>query len=387
MIMKLHKVLLKQKTTTDCGVTALRMLLAYVHKDIAYLIVALPPQLDNFLAIQKTATKFGVTLKAYEVVEYSLLGNIKAPFIMQINYHGVKHFMVGHINNGKLYVNDPAGESYVILLKDAQKLFISNILVVNYVEEVQKVAKPHIHLPYGLFVWQTAFLLCLSIGFAFLDSGALGFVSYIMFTLGALIKIGERSALLRKIASFDIHYLKPELFQTEKNFKERFTAFQSAKSIILSYPLEVFTTITTLLLISVILMLNNILLLIICAFIIITTFIETALLNKKGIAAWSLQTNENALLTVPSAKRATYYTKLMSGTTAIAKKTVYQNIIMHFIIGVFIFCLMYFTDSYRLNFLFFYFFAFSYYYYELKKIFALVQKRSNYYRALNTIIN
>ncbi len=387
MIMKLHKVLLKQQTTHDCGVTALRMLLAYVHNDVGYLTLALPPQLDNFLAIQKTATKHGVTLKAYEVVKHGLLSNIKAPFIMQINGSGIKHFMVGHIKNGKLYVNDPAGEHYIILLKDAQKLFISNILVVNYVEEVAKVPKPHIRLPYGLFVWQTAFLLCLSIGFAFLDSRALGFVSYIMFTLAALIKIGERSVLVRKIASFDTHYLSPELFQTEKNFKARFTAFQNAKSVILSYPLEVFTTITTLLLISVILLLNNVLLLVICVFLVATTFIETAFLNKKGIVAWSLQTTENALLIVPSTKRATYYTKLVTGTTAIAKKAVYQNIIMHFIIGVFIFALMYFTDSYSLNFLLFYFFAFSYYYYELKKMVALVRKRSNYYRALNTIIN
>lgn len=385
--MKLKNVLLKQQGTSDCGVTSLRMLLAYVQHDINYLTIAMPDKLDNFLALSNVALKHGVELIGYNVSDKGALDNIKGPFIAQLSRGGTSHFVVAEIKGRKIHVNDPSGDYYVLPYVLGGKYFISNLLVVNYVEKMPRVAKPALPRNYLLIGFQILFLALITLGFLFLGDTRRDLLSYLAFTLAALIKILEQHALLASVGRFDKAYTLPFLARQTKDFKRDYQAFQQAKVTLMTHPLAIFNAITTVLFMSVLLILNNILLLIICALLIIVSFFMSKAETTKRINTWTLTKLEADLIKSNGDNRRKTYEKMMHKTENTAKLVVYRNIIIHFLLGVLIFVLMYFSETYSLNFFLFYFFGFAYYYRELQKLFTLVTNRATYYAAINTIMH
>lgn len=385
--MKLKNVLLTQQGNSDCGVTALRMLLAYVHQDVNYLTLKLPDKLDNFLAMSHVASKYGVELIGYNVSDKGALRTIKEPFIAQLSRGGTNHFVVAEIKGAKIYINDPSGDYYVLPYISGEKYFISNLLVVNYVEKLPRLPKIKMRPRYLSLSLQFIFLALISVGFLFLGSEQLDLISYIAFTLAALVKISEQHVLLQTMTKFDRQYTKAFLQRPSKDFKRDYERFQQAKVTFISEPLAIFNAITTVLFMSVLLILNNALLLIISLFLIVLSFFVTKEATTKRFKTWTLARLEADLVKSSANSRVMTYEAVMHKSAALAKVIVYQNIIIHFVLGVIIFVLMYFSDTYTLNFFLFYFFAFAYYYNELKKLFTLVTNRAKYYAAINTIMN
>ncbi|MGI6734962.1 MAG: cysteine peptidase family C39 domain-containing protein [Bacilli bacterium] len=383
--MKLIDVRLKQNQPYECGKTVLRMLLAFTHRDRRYLTLPLTGNFDNFLAITKQAQEYGVKLLGYKLSSIEELKEIKGPIVMHLSKEGVNHFVLAQVRKNKLHVADPSGEYYVLALKDIEKYFISNILVVNCVDKVEKPPLIKFKQRYNALVFNFLFLVFLLVGFAFLGHAKLDLISYVSFTVAAMFKIVEQQVIMRSLQKFDAFYIGPRLVRIDNNFKVHFESLQRAKQIVFSYPLHLWTATATIVLITIILVLNNYYFAIICILLILSAFIEVRMQSKGNNKTFTLEANLSSLAQKKGEKRVRLYAAIIADSTRIAKWRVYRSIIIHFSLGVLIFVLMYFTDVYSLNFLIFYFFGFSYYLYELKSLFNRALNQHHYYHAVNII--
>lgn len=384
--MTFKSVLLTQRDDKTCGEAVLRMLLAYVHKSHLYLTLPLSGNLDNMLALSKKAAEHGVTLEGrkYENIEDVL--EIKAPFIMQITRKGVNHFIFVKVKKKRLYINDPSGEFYILSPFDLQKYFTGNILVVNCVEKASLPQPTGMRVAKRPLVIHALFLLFIILGFAFLGVPNIDLLSYIFFTVAALLKIVEQQLIIIAFVDFDIHYIGPRLNTYKKDFAKNFLRLQEAKEKVFTYPLRLFSGLSTLTFITILLIINNLLLLIVALYLFVFALIETRTLRVNKYKEWQINTDHDNLLVVESTKREELYLKLIKDSSRLAKKHVYRNVIVHFSLGVLIIVLMYLSANFTLNFLTFYFFGFSYYYFELKKLFRLLFIKKDYYKALNDIL-
>ena len=384
--MTFKSVLLTQRDDKTCGEAILRMLLAYAHKSRLYLTLPLSGNLDNMLALSKKAKEFGVILEGRKYEKVEDIQEIKTPFIMQIAKKGVNHFLFIKVKKGKLYINDPSGEFYILSPLHLQKYFTGNILVVNCVEKVSLPPRTSMHAAKRPLVIHALFLLFIILGFAFLGVPDIDLLSYIFFTVAALLKIVEQQLIISAFVDFDIRYIGPKLNTYKKDFPKNFLRLQKAKEQTFTYPLRLFSGLSTLTFITILLIINNLLLLIVALYLFIFALIETRMLRVNKNKEWQINSNYDNLLVVESSKREELYLQLIKDSACLAKKHVYRNVIVHFSLGVLIIVLMYLSANFTLNFLTFYFFGFSYYYFELKKLFRLLFIKKDYYKALNDIL-
>lgn len=385
--MTFKSALLTQETNKTCGQAVLRMLLCYVYKDSTYLTLSLPAKLDTFLLIKKKAEDHGLKLEGRAYKSLSDTREIAGPFIMQLDKNGTPHFVLALYRKGKILINDPAGENYVLTPKNLEKYFTSNILVVNYVEKPVKQPKLTFKYKAWPLVLHTLFMLLIVLGFAFLGIANLDLLSYIFFTLAAISKVIEQQVIMKSFRAFDRQYVATKLAEKKTNFKNEFLALQKAKEVVFSYPLRLFNSLSTLILITLLLVINNYFLLAVALYLILFAIIDYRLAVIKKDSEWNLNTKLDNLMTIDPSKRVEKYEEIIVGSEKLAKKSVYRNIIVHFGLGILIILLMYFSNTFTLNFLVFYFFGFSYYYHELKKLFSLLFVKKDYYKAVNIITN
>ena len=383
--MNLIDVRLTQNNPHECGKAVLRMLLAITHRDKRYLTLPLSGNFDNFLSITKKAKEYGVELLGYKLDSIEEVKNVKVPFIMHLSKDDTNHFVLAEFKKGKLSIADPSGEFYVLSLKNIKKYFISNILVVNCVEKVENPPLVKFKQRYGALIFHSLFLIFLLIGFAFLGHASLDLISYVSFTLAAILKIIEQQVIMKNLQKFDDLYIAPRLVNIKDNFKYKFKVLQEAKTVVFSRPLLLFSAISSTLLITIILVLNNYYFVIISVLLMIVALIEVKRGIKGSAKTFELEVKLSSLAKENNEKRMRLYKEIINDSTHIAAWRVYRSIIIHFSLGVLIFVLMYFTAVYSLNFLIFYFFGFSYYLYELKKLFSLALNTHHYYSAINAI--
>ncbi len=385
--MRLKNVLLTQKDEKSCGEAVFKMLLAYIQQDYNYLTISLPTKFDNFLLMKKKGESLGLSLEGrrYENIEY--LKEVKGPFILQTSRNGVNHFLLGLITKDKIKINDPSGEYYVLSLKMLEKYFISNILVVNCVENVRK--PPPVKFKYSFMplLFHGLFLLFIILGFAFLGIPGIDLLSYIFFTLAGILKIIEQQIMMMSFQKFSKKYVMPKLEKINGNFKQKFYALHQAKEMVFGYPLKLFSSFSTILLITVLLVINNYFLLTIAFYLIIFALIDHQIKTYLKDRDYDLNIKMSDFMIINPLSRPAKYDEIINESVLIAKRYVYFDIIVHFGLGVLIILLMYFTNNFTLNFLTFYFFGFGYYYYELKKMFSLVFTKKDYYKAINIITN
>jgi len=385
--MTFKKVLLVQSGEKDCGKAVLRMLLAYVHNSSAFLTLPLNQNLNNMLAIKKVAAEHGVILEGRKYENPTNILKIKDPFIMQITRKGVPHFVLAKVKKGKLHINDPSGEFYVLTLKSLEKYFNGSLLVVNCVEKCNIPPKPRFKYTKKPLYIHGLFLLFIVLGFSFLGLPNIDLLSYIFFTLAAVLKIVEQQMIVTSFMSFDIFYISPKFNEYRYDFPKNFNALQKAKEKVFAYPLRQFTSFSTIIFISILLLINNILLFVVALYLIFFAFIDHYLTNRNGEKEWAINNSYDNLLTVAHTKREEHYKNLIKDSAKIAKRHIYRNVIVHFSLGVLIILLMYFSDTFTLNFLTFYFFGFAYYYFELKKLLSLLFTKKDYYQAINIILH
>ncbi|OQC10145.1 MAG: Peptidase C39 family protein [Tenericutes bacterium ADurb.Bin087] len=383
--MNLIDVRLTQTNPNECGKTVLRMLLAFTHRDKHYLTLPLSGNFDNFLAITKKAKEHGVELLGYKLDGIEEVKNVKGPFVMHLSKDDTNHFVLAEYKKGKLSIADPSGEFYVLSLKTIEKYFISNILVVNCVESVKSPPAIKFTKRYTALFFHTLFLALLLLGFAFLGHISLDLISYVSFTLAAIVKIVEQQVIMNDLQKFDTLYIAPRVAGIKENFTKKFEALQHAKQVIFSRPLQLFSAITSTLLITIILVLNNYYFVIISMLLIVVALLEVRSSIKGSSKTFNLEAKISNLAKEKGEGKITLYNDIISDSTNIAAWRVYRSIIIHFSLGVLIFVLMYFSDVYSLNFLIFYFFGFSYYLYELKKLFSLALNSHHYYSAVNVL--
>lgn len=384
--MKFESVLLTQSKTNDCGVTVLRMLLAFIYKNRRFLTTPISGNLDNLLTIKKKALEFGVRLEGFVVKEPDIILKIKGPFIAQIKRGAINHFVLCRVKGYVLEINDPSGDFYKLSLKKPLKYFISNILVVNCVENKPQLPKYSFKYKALPILFSGLFLVFIAFGFAFIGHPSLDLISYVSFTVAAIIKIWEERVIIHSFISFDLRYIQKSIIRS-KNIREDFSALQSAKEEVYSYPLRLFNTLITVISICALLILNNYFLAIICLFLLIFAYFEVKVSNTRKTKDWSLVTNLAYLESKVGLERGDLYQKIIVESAKIAKLHVYRKTIYSFTLGVMIFILMYFTKTYTLNYFVFYFFAFSYLFFEIKKLFTLYLVKKDYYKAINIINN
>ncbi len=385
--MRFTKVLLKQVNTQDCGKTALRMLLAYVHNSEHYLTLPVEGQSDNFLTIKKIAERDGVILTGKKITDITYTKELKQPFIAQTSEGGVNHFVLGLVKRGKLLINDPSGETYAFSLKKMLDLPFTNILIVDSFTKQAPLKPLKIIHRLSAFIWEVLFVLLIGLGFLFMGSEDLSLISYISFTLAAISKIIEQQVVIKSLTAFDELYIKPIITNQKEMSKKDFTALQTAKQVVISLPLQLFSRLLSVILITVILAYNNYYLLIICLLSIVGALFLTKVTLIKSPAEWKLKEVESKLFGKSPEARSENYTKVIEETNKLAKKQIYYTVIALFTLAAFIFLLMYVTKTFSLNYFLFYFFSFAFYFNELKKIFNLIEAKSSYYQGINIIFN
>lgn len=383
--MKLRRYLLKQTRNDDCGATALRMLLAKVHQSKAYLTMALPHKVDNFLLMKKVAASHGVEVTGYAVTNRQTLATVEGPFILQLKVKGTEHFVLAERRKTRVEINDPKGNHYYIPLKTLQKYFISNILVVNRVNFSHQLPRSPLRTPRRYFLISALFLLFVSIGVSLVGFSEYDYLSYMAFTLAAIFKIIEQAVLLNKFITFDLKTVGPKLKTLDKSFENAFLSLQKAKEVAFSYPLSLFASLTTLLLMSILLVLNQLYLVIIALFCVFAALFITLSTMTSGAEEWDLEFMIHKLYLLKDNHREGKYQKIILASKKIGQKRTYVSIVMTFLIAGNIILLMAFTNTYSLNYFIFYFFGFSYYFSEAKKLFALMINKSDYYQAINIL--
>lgn len=385
MHMKLRRYLLKQTRNDDCGATALRMLLAKVHQSKAYLTMALPHKVDNFLLMKKVAASHGVEVTGYAVTNRQTLATVEGPFILQLKVKGTEHFVLAERRKTRIEINDPKGNHYYIPLKTLQKYFISNILVVNRVNFSHQLPRSPLRTPRRYFLISALFLLFVSIGVSLVGFSEYDYLSYMAFTLAAIFKIIEQAVLLNKFITFDLKTVGPKLKTLDKSFENAFLSLQKAKKVAFSYPLSLFASLMTLLLMSILLVLNQLYLVIIALFCVFAALFITLSTMTSGAEEWDLEFLIHKLYLLKDNHREGEYQKIILASKKIGQKRTYVSIVMTFLIAGNIILLMAFTNTYSLNYFIFYFFGFSYYFTEAKKLFALMINKSDYYQAINIL--
>ncbi|MFA5485643.1 MAG: cysteine peptidase family C39 domain-containing protein [Bacilli bacterium] len=385
--MTFKQILLTQSKEKGCGKAVVRMLLSYTHKSRSFLTLPLNQDIGNMLAIKKVAAEYGVTLEGRKYENSADILKIKAPFIMQITRKGIPHFVLTKVKKGKLHINDPSGDFYVLSLKSVQKYFNGRLLVVNCVEKRNPPLKPKFKYTRKPLYIHGVFILFIVLGFSFLGLPHIDLLSYIFFTLAAVTKICEQQTIVASFTKFDVHYISPKLPLYKDDFSKTFMPLQKAKEKVFSYPLRQFTSFSTIIIISILLLINNVLLFIVALYLVFFAFIDHYVTNKNGEREWAISNSHDDLFTAEKTKRAALYNNLIKDSGKLAKRHIYRNVIVHFSLGVLIILLMYFSNTFTLNFLTFYFFGFAYYYYELKKLLSLLLTKKAYYQAINIILN
>lgn len=325
--MRFNKVLLKQENDKDCGKSALRMLLSYVHNSEYYLTLAVEGGSDNFLSIKKIAERHGVTLTGKKLTAVSEIKALKQPFIAQTSDGGVNHFVVGVIKGGKLLINDPSGESYSFVLKKLTKLLFTNILIVESFSREKALPARKIKYRTEAFVWEILFVALIGVGFLFMGSDDLTLISYISFTLAALAKIVEQQVMLKSLAQFDEAYIKPLIVAQKEMNKKDFVAIQNAKQIAFSLPIQLFSRLLSVLLVTIVLAYNNYYLLVICLLTIVGALFLTKTTLSKTAAEWDLKKVETKLFSKSNEVRADNYKQVTAETNKLAKKQIYYSVI------------------------------------------------------------
>lgn len=384
--MRMKKYLLTQNGQSDCGITAVRTLLAVTHKNEAYLTFQYKGKSDNFLSMQKILSANGVTTSGLNVEHIDQIKTIKKPFILQTRRGNLNHFVVCQLIKKKIEINDPCGENYLLPLKDYQKYLISNILVVDCVDATDKPLKLKLNIPRLPTLFSILFVVSLCIGFYFINNPRLDLISYIALILATLFKIIEEHSLMNSFLKFDKEYVSSKITTLDGNFKSEFSKLQNAKTVVFSFKFKILSHFIAVLLIAILFSLNNLLFLVLALTIFAIAFVELRGTKSNDKKRFALE-ETYIELEKNNAKTSDKYNLLIEKTTDLAKTNRFFAIIIYFWIALTTFLLMYFTTTYSLNFFIFMFFGFSYFYSEAKKLLNLVTNKANYYQAINKLIN
>lgn len=383
--MNYQKYLVKQQLADDCGRNAIRMLLALTHKDKAYLTLSVPQTCDNLAEMVRVGATWGLTLHGYRVDNYAEVSTLTTPFIVALQEHGVVHFVVAIMKKDNIHILDPSGDYYELPSTVFLNERVTHVLVVKSREKVAAPRKYKVKLGILPFLSEFFFVVSIIVGFLFLGHANLDLISYISFTSAALFKILTQEFLLRSLSRYDRAVIADKVKDISSDFRTRFTALISAKNTIFTRPLTLFSALLSVLLISTIFILNNLLYVSLIVFLILYAYVETRFTNVQRKDEFLLGRKISALEQTVQAERRKLYLAITQDSARLAKRHLYRGIIIHFVIAILIFVLMYFSDAYTLNYFIFSFFGFSYFLSEVKKVLRLATARGSYYEALNTI--
>lgn len=136
----------------DCGYASLKMLLChfYHQEDYLYLINPKDNGSYNFLELANEGKKWGVSLKGYQIDDYTKL---TFPCLALIKQKGMNHIiMVLNIKKKKVYLLDPSSKKKKMSLSTFLNIFTGYALMVDKFEKSSDYKEHYVYFPKYIFI-------------------------------------------------------------------------------------------------------------------------------------------------------------------------------------------------------------------------------------------
>lgn len=126
-----------QSSTTDCGFTCLKVLLANLNNDENYLLLENKKGTRySFLDLINIGNKHDLELKGYQIDDLDLLSSFSLPLICQIKKNKSEHIVIlNKIRKNHYYLFDPSVGNIILNEDEFGELFMGNILIINNIHK------------------------------------------------------------------------------------------------------------------------------------------------------------------------------------------------------------------------------------------------------------
>lgn len=388
---------IKQLGDKDCGFTCVKMLLSIYYHNKDYLYYPLPniESQSSLKELISFAKKEGMTLSASRVVEKEeiLKFKTKKAFLVPIKKENNLHMiLIRKVFRQKILIYDPSIGIYFLNKKEFLKLWNGEIL------EVSKIGRSSFHtkkikiIPkYKLITtlfFQIISFTCLVLAMLFVDKSFNFLIPLFLFLGYIIFEILYQKTIISSLKFFDKQILTNDFIYKRINFQKYFEPMNRFKYSIISYPIQIISSLLILSFGIFVLAINNLgNLLILCITFILQTsfFLFEKLFFRRKLDY--LETIEKKLTNYSNESAEEFKINMEKLNDETYKCVSYYNFKKYFLIFItIILCLIYqgFSGEISLNFMLFHFFIYIYLQENFEKILNInkVINDIKYYKCL-----
>ena len=255
---------IRQITDTDCGFTALKILLANIYQKSAYLFLKEDEKHGNYsyLELIEIAHDYGVVLDGVEIEDPDLDNLNNYPFLATLKYsEDSSHLVyVSGITKRNVLILDPSLGKTKLSRKKFLELWDQTALFVeskNEVKELEKRSDDVGRKPRIVSILLQIFSLgSLITGCAFIEENAYIFIPIACFALYVILELILHQYLIKNMRRIDDLYIN-QLEELPINNEEFIKRLSYYKKDIFSSPIEFISNVITIIVLTSVMLLNN----------------------------------------------------------------------------------------------------------------------------------